>query len=146
MEVGRLLALRKGFHERPVCPLTPAVWLVVAFNSTYPFLSIELGVGLAVFYSCLCAWFWYDEAARMWGSTGMGLWECATTFAVAWCSIYFVRGLDSMPLALFGALFGGSVASHALLYCLYKRRVMHLAKYSNVESTSQRDEDRPPSV
>jgi len=148
MEVQNLLQKRKQFHERAVCPLTPVVWVLVAFNSRFPFLSIELGIILAVFYALFTGYLCYWDACRMWGSTKMGLWEVATTFCVAWSSIWFVDGFDKMPAEGFYILFGMSLVMHICLMLLYRRHVFKMVRkcYTNVDTASQQDEDIPPSV
>lgn len=147
MEVRNLLHKRKQFHERAVCPLTPAVWVLVAVNSRFPFISIELGVIMAIFYAGFTGYLYYENACRMWGSTKMGLLEVATNFCISWSSIWFVDGFDKMPVEGFYILFTLSIILHTTLMVLYRRHVLKIARkcYTSVE-TSKQNEEQPPSV
>lgn len=147
MQVELLTSKRKRYAERSVSSLSPVVWIVVSLNSNLRFISVELGICMAIFYAGTCAVFWYEQAALLWNSTALGMLDAMTTFCVAWCSIWFVDGFEGMPVAAFYGLFTFSLVAHVLLESLYRRRVIRLARecYTDVERCTQ-DEDRPPAV
>lgn len=147
MQVELLTSKRKRYAERSVSSLSPLVWILVSINTQLRFISVELGVCMAIFYAGTCAVFWYEQATLLWNSTFFSLLDAATTFCVAWCSIWFVDGFEGMPVAAFYGLFVASLLSHATLEGLYRRRVVRLARecYSDVERCTP-DGDMPPAV
>ena len=75
----------------------------MSLNSNLRFISVELGICMAIFYAGTCAVFWYEQAALLWnyssGDAGRDDHVC-----VAWCSIWFVDGFEGMPVAAFYGL------------------------------------------